>query len=240
MLVAECYECHNAEKTKGGLRLDYRGGWQKGSDRGDAIVPGDPQTSLLIDSIKQLDPDLKMPDKAPKLDDAVIADFEKWIAMGAPDPRDDPPPFVRDTSHSSHQTNGTNATHAAAERLTPRLLTSPRFGEHWARHWMDLMRYADTHGSEGDPVIPEAWREDRLTEPQRTLLDDFSRSGVLPVTLPELPKARPLVAEYRRLEAAVPIPQRAPGVLETAPTTRPSCRAAITPRPAKRCRAAFS
>src|SRR5688500_12771997 len=91
VLAAECYECHNAKKTKGGLRLDYRAGWQKGGDSGDAIVPGDPKGSLLIDSIKHTDPDLKMPDKAPKLDDAVIADFEKWIAMGAPDPRDSPP-----------------------------------------------------------------------------------------------------------------------------------------------------
>src|SRR5436190_15609516 len=79
VLAAECYECHNAKKTKGGLRLDYRAGWQKGGDSGDAIVPGDPKKSLLIASIKHTDPDLKMPDKSPKLDDAVIADFEKWI-----------------------------------------------------------------------------------------------------------------------------------------------------------------
>jgi cytochrome c553 len=43
-------------------------------------------------------------------------------------------------------------------RLVDRLLDSPRFGEHWARHWMDLMRFAETHGSEGDPELPNAWR----------------------------------------------------------------------------------
>src|SRR6187399_1340305 len=59
VLAAECYECHNAKKTKGGLRLDYRAGWQKGGDTGDAIVPGDPNKSLLIASIKHTDPDLK-------------------------------------------------------------------------------------------------------------------------------------------------------------------------------------
>jgi hypothetical protein len=37
-------------------------------------------------------------------------------------------------------------------------LGSPRFGERWARHWMDLTRYAESHGSEGDPDTPEAWR----------------------------------------------------------------------------------
>ncbi len=39
-----------------------------------------------------------------------------------------------------------------------RLLDSPHFGEHWTRHWMDLVRYAETHGSEGDPEIPWAYR----------------------------------------------------------------------------------
>jgi hypothetical protein len=46
----------------------------------------------------------------------------------------------------------------AFERVVDRLLASPRFGERWARHWMDLMRYAESHGSEGDPEIPQAWR----------------------------------------------------------------------------------
>jgi hypothetical protein len=46
----------------------------------------------------------------------------------------------------------------AFEKLVDRLLASPRFGERWARHWMDLMRYAESHGSEGDPEIPMAWR----------------------------------------------------------------------------------
>jgi hypothetical protein len=47
---------------------------------------------------------------------------------------------------------------AATAALVDRLLASPRFGERWARHWMDVMRYAETHGSEGDPPIPHAWR----------------------------------------------------------------------------------
>src|ERR1043166_4603557 len=67
VLVAECGECHNATKHKGGLRLDYRDGWKKGGDTGDAIVPGDAAKSLLIKSIRHEDPDLKMPAKAPKL-----------------------------------------------------------------------------------------------------------------------------------------------------------------------------
>ncbi|MBN9692703.1 MAG: DUF1553 domain-containing protein [Verrucomicrobia bacterium] len=46
----------------------------------------------------------------------------------------------------------------AFAKVVDRLLESPRFGEHWARRWMDLVRFAETHGSEGDPDIPNAWR----------------------------------------------------------------------------------
>lgn len=46
----------------------------------------------------------------------------------------------------------------AVETVLERLLSSPHFGERWARHWMDLIRYTESHGSEGDPDIPEAWR----------------------------------------------------------------------------------
>ncbi|MCC6586381.1 MAG: PSD1 domain-containing protein [Bryobacterales bacterium] len=46
----------------------------------------------------------------------------------------------------------------AYDKVVDRLLESPRFGERWARRWMDLMRYTESHGSEGDPAIPFAWR----------------------------------------------------------------------------------
>ena len=46
----------------------------------------------------------------------------------------------------------------AYERLVDRLLHSPRFGERFARRWMDLVRYTESHGSEGDPDVPLAWR----------------------------------------------------------------------------------
>ena len=46
VLVAECYECHDAKKQKGDLRLDYRDGLLKGGEEGPAIVPGDAKKSL--------------------------------------------------------------------------------------------------------------------------------------------------------------------------------------------------
>ena len=42
--------------------------------------------------------------------------------------------------------------------LVDAMLGSTAFGERWARHWMDWFRYAESHGSEGDPSIPFAWR----------------------------------------------------------------------------------
>lgn len=45
----------------------------------------------------------------------------------------------------------------AYERLVDELLDSPRYGEHWARHWLDVVRYADTCGYDKDKLRPNAW-----------------------------------------------------------------------------------
>ncbi len=49
-------------------------------------------------------------------------------------------------------------TQKAIEHAVDRLLASPHFGERWARHWLDLVRYAETRGHEFDYVIPNAWQ----------------------------------------------------------------------------------
>lgn len=88
ILVEHCYECHSAgEEIKGGLTLDSREGWAVGGDSGPALVPGDPEGSLLIQSIRYDDPHLEMPPKT-RLPAGTVAVLEKWVAMGAPDPRD--------------------------------------------------------------------------------------------------------------------------------------------------------
>ncbi len=235
ILAQECYECHNSrDKAKGGLVLDHREAWREGGDSGAVILPGKPDESLLLRSIRHELPDLKMPKAGAPLDDLIIADFERWIAMGAPDPRDAPPtdaqlaadteweavrerrqswwsfqpvtnpeaPEVADVERpvdrflrarleaeglapsppanprtlvrrlhftlvglppTPEETSAflesweRNPDSALAERIDV-LLADPRFGEKWARHWMDWVRYADSHGSEGDPDIPHAWR----------------------------------------------------------------------------------
>jgi Protein of unknown function (DUF1553)/Protein of unknown function (DUF1549)/Planctomycete cytochrome C len=47
---------------------------------------------------------------------------------------------------------------AATEQLVDRLLASPRFGERWGRHWLDLVRYCESRGHEYDATIPNAWQ----------------------------------------------------------------------------------
>lgn len=88
-LVKHCYKCHAEEgdKIKGGLLLDTRAASRSGGDTGPAVVPFDLKESLLYVAITYDDSSLEMPPKY-KLDDEVIADFRKWIEMGAPDPRE--------------------------------------------------------------------------------------------------------------------------------------------------------
>ncbi len=88
VLAANCYACHSSKLKSplGGLVLDTRSGLRKGGDSGAVIVPGKPAESLLLRAMRYNDPRLKMPPTS-KLSDAVIADFDQWIAAGAPDPR---------------------------------------------------------------------------------------------------------------------------------------------------------
>ena len=88
VLIDACYECHSSEggRVKGGLALDSREGLRLGGDSGVAIEPGNADDSLLWISLTHTDPDYEMPPKK-KMPDEVVADFKKWIDMGAPDPR---------------------------------------------------------------------------------------------------------------------------------------------------------
>jgi hypothetical protein len=92
LLVKHCYECHAAKssQTKGGLALDSRSGWQAGGDSGEVIVPGRPDESLLIESVRYSNSDLQMPPKY-RLSDQEIAVLVAWVELGAPDPRSSGP-----------------------------------------------------------------------------------------------------------------------------------------------------
>ena len=82
----------------------------------------------------------------PPADRGTLLRRLSFVLTGLPPTPEQIEAFVRDSSPDAY------------ERLVDRLLGSPAFGERWARHWMDWFRYAETHGSEGDPPIPDAWR----------------------------------------------------------------------------------
>ena len=81
VLANNCFGCHS-NSALGGLRLDNPEGMKQGGKRGAAVVPGDPDKSLMITAIRQTDPALKMP-AGGKLKDSEIADLTAWVKAGA-------------------------------------------------------------------------------------------------------------------------------------------------------------
>jgi hypothetical protein len=230
VLAEHCYSCHSAaaKKLRGRLSLDSRPAMRKGGDSGPVVVPGQPDASLLIKAVRYTDPDTRMPPKG-KLPAAVIADLEKWVALGAPDPRTgdvaqaglkwtaprdnrkfwafqpprpQPVPAVKDPAwprgpidrfvlaklesaglrpapaadrvtllrRASFALTGLPPTPDETDafvrdrspdaftHLVDHLLASPRFGERWGRHWLDVARYAESSGGGRSLLFKDAWR----------------------------------------------------------------------------------
>src|SRR5262249_17485287 len=86
VLAGTCLPCHGGKKLSHGLRVDSRAALLKGGDSGPALVPGDPEKSLLIQAIRQTHAGIKMPPNK-RLAVAVVADFVTWGKQGAPWPR---------------------------------------------------------------------------------------------------------------------------------------------------------
>ncbi len=228
VLTEQCTKCHSAqgEKIKGGLTIDSRAALLKGGDTGAAVVPGEPEKSLLIHAIEWGDEDLQMPPKH-RLDAAQVADFVAWVKMGAPDPRDGALPVAKQYNWDeakrfwsfqpvkkpavpevkkaewarneidrfvlakldehgltpnadadkrtllrrvTYDLTGLpptpdemrafleDASPGAFEKVVDRLLASPQYGAQWGRHWLDVVRYADTSGCNSDFPVPSAYR----------------------------------------------------------------------------------
>ncbi len=128
VLVQSCYECHStkAEKIGGKLQLDSKAAILTGGESGTALVPGEPDDSLLVHAMRWQH-DLEMPPEEP-VGPAVIADFEEWIRRGAPDPR----------SGETQQVSGKNYEEEALwsfrppeKRTTPQDNTAG-----WIDHWI--------------------------------------------------------------------------------------------------------
>ena len=83
---------------------------------------------------------------APEADRRVLIRRLYFNVIGLPPTPEEVGAFVEDTSPRAY------------EDLVDSLLADRRYGERWARHWLDLARYADTNGYEGDRDYPHAWR----------------------------------------------------------------------------------
>ena len=81
LLASKCYSCHTKSEM-GGLRLDSRATILAGGSRGPALVPGDPENSLLLSAVRRTRDDLKMPPSEALSTDEIRA-LEQWIAAGA-------------------------------------------------------------------------------------------------------------------------------------------------------------
>ncbi|MEM6472528.1 MAG: DUF1549 domain-containing protein, partial [Planctomycetota bacterium] len=86
LLAKHCFECHNATKQEGGVRLDFRQAMLTGGDSGPTIVPGKPEESLLIEVVRY--ESLEMPPEGP-LDEQDVAKLVRWVRQGAYWPDDD-------------------------------------------------------------------------------------------------------------------------------------------------------
>lgn len=230
LLETHCFKCHShaSGKSKGNLVLDSLASMVKGGDSGPALVPGQPEKSLLLHAVRYAKDELRMPPTG-KLPDDKIALLAEWIKMGAPWPGgaktttgpalgkitdedrrywafqpvkahqvpDSKDPlwaknpidrFVLGRLHAEGLRPSPPAERAALvrriyadlvglppspqeidafvadtaadayEKLVDRLLASPRYGEKWARHWLDLVRYAESDGYRIDEYRPQSWQ----------------------------------------------------------------------------------
>ena len=92
---ANCYRCHGGLNHRGGLTMDTKAGIMKGGHDGVVLVPGHPESSLLVKLIRHegpADDPMPMPPNKPKLSDADIAVVEQWVKAGAILPDDVPKP----------------------------------------------------------------------------------------------------------------------------------------------------
>ncbi|MEZ0387302.1 MAG: DUF1549 domain-containing protein, partial [Verrucomicrobium sp.] len=115
ILVNHCYTCHSADtKPAGGLRVDDRNGLISGGNEGPAVVPGNPEKSLLLTRV-QRDHSKVMPKEGELLTDTQIADLSQWIKDGATWPRERIPASLGRTSAEYEQLK---AKHWAWQPLT--------------------------------------------------------------------------------------------------------------------------
>jgi len=228
VLVSNCYECHSkaSETTEGGLELDSPSGMLRGGDSGPMFEAHHADGNSLLRMLRHEADFSPMPPEE-KLSEEIIAAFEEWIGLGAPDSREDEgptakeerlnkgkqhwafqkpiavsQPVVKDSSWARDpmidsfvlarieaagmkpvadatrqtlvrrlyfdlvglpptpqqiDTFVADESPDAIEKVVDQLLASPQFGERWGRHWLDVVRFAESSGMEFNFTYPHAW-----------------------------------------------------------------------------------
>lgn len=172
VLADKCYGCHSSKlkSPMGGLVLDTKQGLQRGGNGGPVLVAGNPASSRLLQALSYKNTDLRMPPTG-KLPDEKIAAFEKWIAAGAPDPREDAPATANATPAPKRGMPieaGRQwwAFQPVAPQPQPKF-KDPAFAKRWTRVTLDGFILAKLEQNRLQPS-PEA---DRATLIQRASLD---------------------------------------------------------------------
>lgn len=223
ILSVYCVECHHAKQANGGLNLTDLASASRGGESGQAIVSGDPKSSLLWKRIAAAE---MPPEENPPLNKSQKDQIRRWLLSGASWPNNRRlsqyefssssragkdwwslqvirRPAVPKTGNPQVRNaidqfvirklgrNGLSMSKPASrrvlirrlsfdllglpptpeavqafvndtdpqayEKLVDRMLESPHYGERYARHWLDIAHYADTHGFERDKLRPNAW-----------------------------------------------------------------------------------
>ncbi len=213
LLETKCLACHPEAGGQAGLSLASRDAILRGGTSGPAVVPGNPQASLLISKVSGEEP--AMPLAGDPLEESQIDLLRRWIAEGAragdyegkarawwsfqplsrptvPDGNDewarneidrfvwanlsekglhpskqaDRITLIRRLTYNLHglpphpdavDEFATDPSPRAYERLVDRLLASPRYGERWGRHWLDIAHYGESHGYDKDKARRHSW-----------------------------------------------------------------------------------
>ena len=230
---AKCFVCHGRTTQDAGLDLRSVAGMLKGGKSGPAIIPGQPEKSLLIQRVQRQEmppPKLQEQFSVRTVDSAEFEKLKQWIAQGARPDNEEPlrvdvnqdplvksedrqfwsfrPPvrpavprvasgavhnpidaFLLQTLADKHLSFAPEAGRLtlmrraymdllgvpptpeeaelyiqdkapdAYERLIDRLLASPKYGERWARYWLDAAGYTDSEGGvSADTLRASAWR----------------------------------------------------------------------------------
>ncbi len=120
--------------------------WQAIKDHAPPAVKDSAWPVTAVDRFILAKLEAKSLEPAPQADRLVLLRRVYFDLVGLPPSVEELDAFLKDESPQ------------ALEHVIDRLLGSVHFGERWGRHWLDLVRFAETRGHEFEPIIPNAWQ----------------------------------------------------------------------------------